>query len=103
MKETMVLIGLTAMLFYGCELTLEKFESTEPVSMIETNIESIEEFSNELGDYITNLYIEAAKEIYGDSYDDTKATCDMYGITYEGKFVDWEYLEDTAYDLMIEA
>lgn len=99
MKKLMVLTGLIAMLLCGCGHETEV--KTETVSVVETTIETMEEVTDELCDYAANLYIEAVREIYGDSFDDTKATCDLNGITYEGRFISWEYVEEVAYNLMI--
>lgn len=99
MKKLMVLAGLAAMLLCGCGKE-ETEVKTETVSAVETNIDSINELNDELIEDVTNLYIEAAKEIYGDSYDDTKAIVNSEGCTYECKFVSWEYLEEVAYNLM---
>lgn len=87
------------MLFCGCGRKTEV--ETETMSFVETSIEELYDTAYEIFDYSMNLYSDAAKEIFGDSYDDTKATYDINGITYDGRFVSWEYLDEVAYNSMI--
>lgn len=99
MMKKLVLVGLTAMLLCGCGHETEA--KTETVSVVETTTETTEDTIDELIlDYVVNAYIEAMKEIYGDSFNGMKAICNLNGITYEGRFVTWEYVEELAYNSM---
>lgn len=103
MKKMMVLVGMAAMLLCGCgkeETTIVETE-VETVSLVEENIEAIEDSTSKLAEEITNMYIEATLEIYGDDCDLDKVSCDNDGLTYEGRFVSWEYLEEVAYNSMM--
>lgn len=93
--------GAAAMLTYERMSKEEKTVETEAVSLVDTNIEEIEESNEGLMNSVLDMYLSAAKDIFGDDYDDTKATCNNEGITYEGRFISWEYLEETAYNSMM--
>lgn len=96
-KKLMVLVGLTAVLFCGCgkEETVVKTKTIDPI--VQKAIDS----ANELEDMVYGYYIvEACKEIYGDSFDVTKAIETEEGCIYEDKFVSWEEFGEVTYSLM---
>lgn len=96
------LLAGTAGVLVACDKYAKSAETeVETVSVVESKIDEINEDTNELVNYIVGMYVSAAEEIYGDDFDDTKATYDNKGITYEGRFVSWEYLEETAYNSMM--
>lgn len=92
--------GAAAMLTY--ERMFKEEPKTETVSLVEADIEAIEESNEVMMNSILDLYLEAAKDIFGDDYDDAKATFNYEGLTYEGRFVSWNELEDRACDLLME-
>lgn len=93
--------GAAAMFTYE-RMVVKEEPKTETVSLVEADIEEIEESNEVMMNSILDLYLEAAKDIFGDDYDDAKATFNYEGLTYEGRFVSWNELEDRACDLLME-
>lgn len=107
MKKVLVIIGIIVTLLVAGAAAMFTYErmhkeesETEAVSLVETNIEQIEESNDVLNDFITDIYVSAAKEIFGDHFDDTKVIADNEGLIYEDEFVSWNELEAKAYEIM---
>lgn len=96
------LLAGTAAVLVACDKYAKSAETeVETVSVVETKIDKINENTDKLLDNIVDMYISAAEEIYGDNFDVTKATYNDEGITYESVFVSWEFLEEAAYNSMM--
>lgn len=101
-KKMMVLAGMAAMLLCGCGSI--KDTTVEVKTELEANVDKLVETSEELVDDIStaiaDMYTAVIYEIFGEDLDDSKLTCNDYGIYYEDKFVSWEYIDTYAYNSM---
>lgn len=104
LKKMMVVLGVTAMMMVTCVGCGKEEVNEEGVttSYVQT-VNETEETSEKLESYVNDLYEDTFKEIYGDDFDMDKLTVnDDDTVTYEGTTVNWEYVEETAYNLMTE-
>jgi hypothetical protein len=102
MKKLLVLIGVTAILCaVGCNMNTEVKDEVQTTSIYEETVNEAEETSEEIESYVHDLYIDTFKEIYGDDFNvERLEMVDNDTISYEGKTVSWDYVEELAYNSM---
>lgn len=101
MKKVLVILGAAFMMLscVGCEKEEIKNEE-QTTSIYEQTIDESNDFSEELSSNIDELYMNVFKEIFGDDFDADKAIVDNETVTYEGRTVSFEYIEEVAYNSM---
>ena len=103
MKKLLLVLGATAIVMtsvVGCGKQEVK-EEVQTTSIYEETVNEAEETSEELVSYVYDLYIDTFKEIYGDDFDVEKLEMvDNNTVSYEGKAVSWDYVEEMAYNSM---
>lgn len=99
MKKIMFILGMAMMLFCGCGNT-ENVEA-ETVSYMDTKVEQLNEQAEDMKNDMIDLYTRALEEIYGEDLETQDYEIDDIGITINGRFTSWEYIEEVAYNLMM--
>ena len=100
MSKKLLVLGAAVMMIcmVGCGE-----EETDTTTSYETQmIDECEALAEELNTGVYDLYDATFKEIYGEDFDISNLTfVDEYTVSYEGKTVSIEYVEEVAYNLMI--
>ena len=99
MKKMIILVGMVAMLFCGCGR--DNHVKAEKVNTIDTTIEQCNELAEDTISEMTDLYTRALEEIYGEDLEVKAYKFDDEGVMINGRFVSWEYVEEVAYNLML--
>lgn len=97
MKKMLLILGMVVVLLCGCGNTEVKSEST---SYVDKTIERCSELAEDTKNDMIDLYTRALEDIYGEDLEVKEYKMDDNGITINGRFVSWEYVEEVAYNLM---
>nr|WP_296955036.1 hypothetical protein [uncultured Mediterraneibacter sp.] len=101
MKKVLVILGAAFMMLSCVGCGKEEIKNEEQTSSIyEQTIDESNDFTEELSSNIDELYTDVFKEIFGDDFDAGKAIVDDETVTYEGRTVSFEYIEEVVYNSM---
>lgn len=101
MKKLLLVLGVTAMMVTCVGCGKEVKEDVKTASIYETTTDEANEASDDVIFAVADVYVDAFKEIYGNDFDVDKLTyVDDNTISYEGKTVCWDYVDELAYNLM---
>lgn len=97
MKKMVLILGMVMMLLCACGNAEVKSEST---SYVDKKIEQCSELAEDTKNDMIDLYTRALEDICGEDLEVKEYKMDDNGITINGRFVSWEYVEEVAYNLM---
>lgn len=99
MKKLLLVLGVTAMMLscVGCGKEVKDEKTT---SIYETTTDENRR-SEDVIFAVADVYVDAFKEIYGDDFSVDRLTyVDDDTISYEGKEISWEYVDELVYNSM---
>lgn len=100
MKKLLLVLGVTAMMLSCVGCGKEVKENVKTTSIYETTTEENRK-SEDVIFAVADVYVDAFKEIYGDDFSADKLTyVDDNTISYEGKEISWEYVDELVYNSM---
>lgn len=100
MKKLLLVLGVTAMMLSCVGCGKEVKENVKTTSIYETTTEENRK-SEDVIFVVADVYVDAFKEIYGDDFSADKLTyVDDNTISYEGKEISWEYVDELVYNSM---
>ena len=100
MKKLLLDLGVTAMMLLCVGCGKEVKENVKTTSIYETTTEENRK-SEDVIFAVADVYVDAFKEIYGDDFSADKLTyVDDNTISYEGKEISWDYVDELAYNLI---
>lgn len=102
-KYLVIMLGVTAIMMTACGCgNQEETVEAETISEMDQIVNECQETSDELCADVYDLYNETFKEIYGDDFDmDELMIVDDSTVSYEGQTVSIEYVEELAYNNMM--
>lgn len=101
MKKLLLVLGVTATMMLSCVgCRKEVKEDIKTTSIYETTTDENEK-SEDVIFAVADVYVDAFKEIYGDDFSVDKLTyVNDNTISYEGKEISWEYVDELVYNSM---